>query len=114
MPNRVEELELTVSELESTVDGLTEELVETKERVRTLEEVLQRELDAELPPRDDDAEDGPAREAEPDDVRAAAAEAETDAEEPTDPAPEVEADKHADADADDDSDDSELDDIIVA
>ena len=45
MPNRVEELELTVSELESTIDGLTEELVETKERVRTLEEVLERELD---------------------------------------------------------------------
>lgn len=38
MSNRVEELETTVSELESTVRGLTDELVETKERLRTLEE----------------------------------------------------------------------------
>jgi len=112
MPNRVEELELTVSELESTVDGLTEELVETKERVRTLEEVLQRELDADIPPRDDE-DDAPTREAEPDDVRAAAAEADPEA--TPDPEPEVEADKQGDADqSDDDGDDSELDDIIVA
>jgi uncharacterized coiled-coil protein SlyX len=40
--NRVEELEATVAELESTVRGLTEELVETKERVR----ILEAELDA--------------------------------------------------------------------
>jgi uncharacterized coiled-coil protein SlyX len=38
--NRVEELEATVAELESTVRGLTEELVETKERVRILESHL--------------------------------------------------------------------------
>jgi len=38
----VEELEATVAELESTVRGLTEELVETKERVR----ILEAELDA--------------------------------------------------------------------
>lgn len=37
MSNRVEELETTVAELESTVRGLTEELVETKERLRALE-----------------------------------------------------------------------------
>lgn len=37
MSNRVEELEATVTELESTVDGLTEELVEAKERIRELE-----------------------------------------------------------------------------
>jgi len=40
MSNRVEELEMTVSELESTVRGLTDELVETKERLRALEEQL--------------------------------------------------------------------------
>ncbi|SEO43693.1 hypothetical protein SAMN04487948_102415 [Halogranum amylolyticum] len=38
MSNRVEELESTVKELQAAVNGLTEELVETKERVRQLEE----------------------------------------------------------------------------
>ncbi|QCJ47493.1 MULTISPECIES: DUF7518 family protein [Haloprofundus] len=37
MSNRVEELESQVSELRAAVDGLTEELVETKERLRQLE-----------------------------------------------------------------------------
>lgn len=40
MAKRVEELEATVSELESTVRGLTEELVETKDRLRAIEEEL--------------------------------------------------------------------------
>ena len=38
MSNRVEELESKVTELQAAVNGLTEELVETKERVRQLEE----------------------------------------------------------------------------
>ncbi|MEF8799813.1 MAG: hypothetical protein V5A56_02100 [Halolamina sp.] len=37
MSNRVEDLENQVAELQATIDGLTEELVETKERVRELE-----------------------------------------------------------------------------
>ncbi len=40
MADRVRELETTVSELQSTVKGLTEELVETKDRLRTVEEEL--------------------------------------------------------------------------
>ncbi|QLD86443.1 hypothetical protein HWV23_12135 [Natronomonas halophila] len=36
--NRVEELEAKVRELEATIDGLTDELVETKERLQVLEE----------------------------------------------------------------------------
>jgi hypothetical protein len=36
--NRVEELEAKVRELEATVDGLTDELVETKERLETIED----------------------------------------------------------------------------
>lgn len=40
MDNRVAELETTVSELQSTVRGLTEELVETKDRIRELEAEL--------------------------------------------------------------------------
>ena len=35
--NRVDELEAKVQELEATVDGLTDELVETKERLQALE-----------------------------------------------------------------------------
>jgi hypothetical protein len=106
MPNRVEELEHTVSELESTVRGLTEELVETKERVRLLEELLEEEgrtvptgdeydEQAELPI-DESAE------AEPDEVAEAAAEAEADKSEGADS-------------ADEDADDGGIgDDIIVA
>lgn len=41
MDERVRELETTVSELQSTVRGLTEELVETKDRLRALEEQLE-------------------------------------------------------------------------
>jgi len=37
MSNRVEDLERQVTELQAAVNGLTEELVETKERVRQLE-----------------------------------------------------------------------------
>ena len=38
MSNRVEELERQVAELQAAVNGLTEELVEMKERVRQLED----------------------------------------------------------------------------
>ena len=35
--NRVDELEVKVQELQATIDGLTDELVETKERLHALE-----------------------------------------------------------------------------
>jgi hypothetical protein len=41
MSNRVEELERKASELQAAVNGLTEELVETKERVRQLEDAVE-------------------------------------------------------------------------
>ena len=44
MTNRVDELESQVAELQATVNGLTEELVETKERVRLLEESVDVDL----------------------------------------------------------------------
>ncbi|NHN47522.1 hypothetical protein G9464_07925 [Halostella sp. JP-L12] len=94
--NRVEELEATVAELESTVEGLTEELVEAKERIR----VLESELDAETPSRAADVRAAPSEEADPDEVHEAASEAAKSGE------PQSE---------DEDADDSELgDDIIVA
>ena len=40
MSNRVEELESKVSELQAAVNGLTEELVETRARLQTLEEAV--------------------------------------------------------------------------
>lgn len=42
MSNRVEDLESQVAELQATIDGLTEELVETKERVRELEQTAEK------------------------------------------------------------------------
>jgi uncharacterized coiled-coil protein SlyX len=41
MPNRVEELEATVAELQAAVDGLTEELVETRARLEDVEDALE-------------------------------------------------------------------------
>lgn len=43
--NRVEELERTVRELQATVHGLTDELVETKERLQHLEDGLDSSVD---------------------------------------------------------------------
>ena len=37
MPNRVKELESAVAQLQATVDGLREELVDANERIRALE-----------------------------------------------------------------------------
>lgn len=101
--NRVEELEATVAELQSTVEGLTEELVESKERIR----VLEAEIDADVPTRvperrnsegvDEDTTQE-ALEAEPDDVAEAAAE----------------ADKGDETQTENEAEDSGTDDIIVA
>ena len=44
MTNRVDELESQVDELQATVNGLTEELVEAKERIRLLEESVDVDL----------------------------------------------------------------------
>jgi hypothetical protein len=58
--NRVEELEAKVRELQATVDGLTDELLETKERLRAVEEEVDPDLDMEIiegrPPRSPDTQ----------------------------------------------------------
>jgi len=46
MTNRVDELESEIAELRAAVNGLTEELVETKARVRELESDAEAEADA--------------------------------------------------------------------
>jgi hypothetical protein len=43
-PNRVEELEARVNELEASVEGLTDELVECKVRLRELENAIDEDL----------------------------------------------------------------------
>jgi uncharacterized coiled-coil protein SlyX len=43
--NRVEELEAKVRDLEATIDGLTDELVETKERLHAVESAVDIEND---------------------------------------------------------------------
>lgn len=43
-PNRVEELESRVQELEASVEGLTDELIECKVRIRELENAVDADL----------------------------------------------------------------------
>lgn len=43
--NRVEDLESRVKQLEASVTGLTDELVECKERLRALEDAVDPEMD---------------------------------------------------------------------
>ena len=110
--NRVERLESTVVELESTIQGLTEELVEAKERIR----VLETELDAEVPTRVPERRPvRPTGEAAPDDVEAATAEADSmtgvTAGDATD---DGEANAENGPDAGDEAQESRTDDIIVA
>jgi|AntRauTorcE11898_2_1112593.scaffolds.fasta_scaffold31690_2 phage shock protein A len=110
--NRVEDLEATVDELEATVRGLTEELVETKERVRILETELEEEraadsgvesVDEMLTPEPGDEGSVDRSEAEQVDVEQAAAQARS------------EGAKDQEREGGDDSEESEVgDDIIVA
>jgi hypothetical protein len=96
MSNRVEELERKASELQAAVNGLTEELVETKERVRQLEDAVE--------------VDDPAVRAKPradPDPEAAADAAGSAAAAETDSASAAEADAQSAAEADDPDPESE-------
>lgn len=105
MSNRVEELESQVAELQAAVDGLTEELVETRERLRQLEEndgvdnsrtpERRESAHAQVEHAPEDADDAPEADAD------AEAETETDTEAETE-------------EAEDDGSDSDGNDIIVA
>jgi len=99
MSNRVEELESTVRELRAAVDGLTEELVETRERLRQLEEERAAEPEREV-----------VESAHAEHVDAEAAEEPEPDDQPEEPAAAEDAD--AATEADDDADDA--DEIIVA
>jgi len=103
MSNRVEELESQVADLQAAVDGLTEELVETRERLRQLEE-----------------NDGVDNSRTPERRESAHAQVEhANAEPAADPDPDpadadAETDTPTEAEDDDDGSDSDGNDIIVA
>ena len=116
MGNRVEDLERQVSELQAAVDGVTEELVETKERLRQLEnEALAADegsADADAAASadgrrsDGDAETATTEERHlPDDAGEGA---------PAEAGTEAEADKAGESVDSDDGEESEESDIIVA
>lgn len=102
MGNRVEDLEKQVAELQAAVDGLTEELVESKERLRQLEKGESTE-----PTTERSTGKGGARDAE----FVANADAQSADEDES-----SEADANAEAEADDggEADDDDSDGIIVA
>jgi len=99
--NRVEELEAKVRELEATIDGLTDELVETKERLGTIEEETGIEPDA--------LDGWGTRTSEREDETESADEAEDD-----EASTEEERDAETEETDDDGTADSAGDDIIVA
>ncbi|AEH38491.1 DUF7518 family protein [Halopiger xanaduensis] len=106
--NRVEQLESTVAELESTVEGLTDELIEAKERIR----VLEAELDAETPTR---VPERRSDKAETDDTATTTEAAPDEVAEATADAANVDAETDADeAPSGDEAEDSGTDDIIIA
>jgi len=102
--NRVEELESRVNELEATVDGLTDELVECKVRIRELENIV------------DDAGGIEAIEGMAEDASEPGSDQTTEEEiiEPTEEAPADTPKSEADDDADNTESDSESSDIIIA
>jgi uncharacterized coiled-coil protein SlyX len=99
--NRVEELESRVRELEATISGLTDELVETRERLQAIEEEVEPEMDI--------IEGKPSRTEAQDIVGGSGTDAETEA----DGGAEGNKPEEAEADTEDDAD-SSSDDIIVA
>ena len=105
--NRVEELEAKVRELEATIDGLTDELVETKERLQAIEAETGVEADV-LAGR-------PGRRSEPS-TEAPEAAAEPSEQEPTagDGEPSADDVNSEEAEGEDDADSGSGDDIIVA
>lgn len=101
--NRVEELEARVNELEASVEGLTDELVECKVRLRELEGAVDEDLGF--------APENPGPEPEP----GADPEPETDATDQSESPEEAEADRSNTEEVDeDDSTESGTNDIIIA
>jgi len=105
--NRVEELEARVNELEASVEGLTDELVECKVRLRELEGAVDEDLGF--------APENPGPEAEPGASPDPDPEPETGAADQSESPEEAEADRSNTEEVDeDDSTESGTNDIIIA
>jgi hypothetical protein len=103
--NRVEELEARVNELEASVEGLTDELVECKVRLRELEGAVDEDLG--FAPENPGPEPESGADPEPD--------PETDSAEQSESPEEVEADRSNTEEVDgEDSTESGTNDIIIA
>jgi len=103
MTNRVDELESEIAELRAAVNGLTEELVETKARVRELEEAESEPADQPIPEETTTKSDDHVQVVEPND-------------EADQSAPETASEEDNTAESTETTDDSEAEssDIIVA
>ncbi|MCU4926861.1 hypothetical protein OB905_12875 [Halobacteria archaeon AArc-dxtr1] len=112
--NRVEVLESTVAELESTVEGLTEELVEAKERIRVLEAELDAETPTRVPERRSDGSEAVGDLVESAEIESADGPADDGGAEADDEATDDLDAAGEDTDAADEAEDSGTDDIIVA
>lgn len=120
MGNRVEDLETQVAQLQAAVDGLTEELVETKERLRQLESAADLEASTETRaasadfPSDGSSGDGSTDDRSTDDGSTVdAADASPPAEAASDGSDEANP-AEDEGESDDGDDAEESDDIIVA
>jgi peptidoglycan hydrolase CwlO-like protein len=115
MSNRVEELESQVAKLQAAVDGLTEELVETRERLRQLE--ADEGVEHTRAPERREVDDDSTAAADVDAGADAGADAPRDAETAAEPgavAADADATESAPETDDDDGSDSDGNDIIVA
>lgn len=118
--NRVEDLETTVAELESTINGLTEELVETKERLRQLEQHVDGDVPSGATPRrTEPADEGVDAEGATGDTgveveTADPAESEAQPEDVAEAASEADKETEPESEDQDDGDSGLGDDIIVA
>lgn len=81
-PDRVEELESRVKELEASVEGLTDELVECKVRLRELEGEVGTDLGLEPQGEDEQAPESPDETESADNTKTEAPEEADNAEEP--------------------------------
>jgi len=114
MSNRVEELESQVAELQAAVDGLTEELVETRERLRQLE-ANEGVDNSRTPERRESAHAEVEHATDPAPETGVPSDSDSDSEAPSEPetAADAEADATDESEAKDD-DGSDGNDIIVA
>ena len=109
MSNRVEDLERQVAELQAAVNGLTEELVEMKERVRQVEDEQEVAVERETQP-----SAGPVHDEASDTASTEPAERTTHSDDHADVVEKTGADDDAAGSDADDASETDGDDVVVA